>query len=117
MHYGEADEAKHKTADGGHGHSSDGIQFHHGAQPLARSDIEQQLMHQLRGLGHQPDQHAGAAANEGGQHDQPEFVRADQRAQGLRRVQHGIAETAARTMVAGGRGSPGVRGCGSAREA
>ena len=55
-------------------------------------------MDQLRRLGHQPYRDAGAAADEGGQHDQPDLVGADQRAQRLRRMQHRIAERAARTM-------------------
>ena len=80
---------------------------------LSRSpcaDPEQHLVDQLRRLGHQPHGDAGAAADEGGQHDQPDFVGADQRAQRLRRVQHGIAERAAGTMVAGGRGSSRLAG-------
>ena len=55
-------------------------------------------MDQLRGLGHQPHRDAGAAADEGGQHDQPDLVGADQRPQGLRRMQHRIAEGAAGAM-------------------
>ena len=83
---------------------------------LARADPKQHLMDQLRCLGHHPHRDTGAAADEGGQHDQPDFVGPDQRTQRLRRMQHGIAERAAGAMVAGGRGSPGVRGCLRARD-
>jgi len=58
-----------------------------------------------------------ADADEGGQDDKPDFVGANQRAQRLRRMQHSVAQCAARAMVAGGRGSPRVRGRrGSARD-
>ena len=84
--------AEQQPAQGGHGDGPDRVELDHRAEALAGADPEQHLMDQLRRLGHQPHGDAGAAADEGGQHDQPDFVGADQRAQRLRRVQHGVAE-------------------------
>ena len=73
-------------------------------------------MDQLRRLGHQPDGDAGAAADEGGQHDQPDLVGANQCTQRLRRMQYCVAERAARTVLASGRTSPCLRGRRGARD-
>ena len=91
-----------------HQQGAERVELDHGAEALGRPDPEQQLMDELGALGHHGDRDAGAGADEGGQHDQPDLVGTDQRAQGLRRVQHRIAEGAAWPVVAGrGRGSPG----------
>jgi hypothetical protein len=111
-----ADQPEQQAAKGRHGDGADRVEFDHGAQPLARADPEQQLVYQLRRLGHHPHRDACAAADEGGQHNQPDLVGADQRAQRLRRVQHGLAERTARPMISGGRSFPGVRGRFGARD-
>ena len=112
----QAEQPDQQAAQCRHRDGADRIEFDHGAEALAGADPEQQLMDQLRGFGHQPHGDAGTATDEGGQHDQPDFVCADQRAQCLRCVQNRIAKGTARSMVPSGRSSPGVRGCRSTRD-
>ena len=99
------------------------IEFDHRAQPLVGADTEQQLVDELGGLGHQPDHDAGPGADESRQHDQPDFVGANQRAQRLRRVQDRLAQVAAMAVGAcamrclcGGHTPPRVRDDRRARE-
>ena len=88
--------AEHSRAAGlpecGHGDGADRVEFDHRAEALAGLMSNSTSWIELRGRGHQPDGDAGAAADEGRQHDQPDFVGTNQCAQRLRRMQHRIAE-------------------------
>ena len=101
MRDGKPDQAQRQAAERRHQDGAIRVQLDHRAEPLRAAMPNSSLVDQLGGLGHHPDQEAGAAADEGGQRHQPDLVGANQRAQRLRRVQHCFAQRAAMAMHGG----------------
>ncbi len=102
----QAQRAKQQAAERGDGHAADRVQRGGAAEPLARRQIEQRAMDRIGGDRHHRDHDPGGDAHGGGHRDEPDLVGADQCAQGLRRVQHRLAEGAA--MAQAGRPSGGL---------